>query len=152
MTTYAGEVRIKTRLDAAGINSGLSKVTAMMGKLAVVVGVAFSAQAIINFSKASVEAASKSETAWAGLGFVLNANNRSLTEAKGFLEDYVSDGLVPLTDAIKAYQNMVMTGFDTGQIEDMMKVLKDSAAFGRQGQYTMGEAIEKTTQGFRMEN
>ena len=152
MTTYAGEVRIKTRLDAAGINSGLSKVTAMMGKLAVVVGVAFSAQAIINFSKASVEAASKSETAWAGLGFVLNANNRSLTEAKGFLEDYVSDGLVPLTDAIKAYQNMVMTGFSTDQIEDMMKVLKDSAAFGRQGQYTMGEAIEKTTQGFRMEN
>ena len=152
MTTYAGEVRIKTRLDAAGINSGLSKVTAMMGKLAVVVGVAFSAQAIINFSKASVEAASKSESAWTGLGFVLNANNRSLTEAKGFLEDYVSDGLVPLTDAIQAYQNMVMTGFSADQIEDMMKVLKDSAALGRQGQYTMGEAIEKTTQGFRMEN
>jgi len=47
---------------------------------------------------------------------------------------------------------MVMTGFSADQIEDMMKVLKDSAAFGRQGQYTMGEAIEKTTQGFRMEN
>ena len=56
--------------------------------------------------------------------------NRSLTEAKGFLEDYVSDGLVPLTDAIQAYQNMVMTGFSADQIEDMMKVLKDSAAFG----------------------
>jgi len=152
VTTYAGEVRIKTRLDAAGINSGLSKVTAMMGKLAVVVGVAFSAQAIINFSKASVEAASKSETAWAGLGFVLNANNRSLTEAKGFLEDYVSDGLVPLTDAIKAYQNMVMRGYDTAQIEDMLRIMKDSAAFGRQGQYSMGEAIEKATQGLRMEN
>lgn len=152
MTTYAGEVRIKTRLDAAGINSGLSKVTAMMGKLAVVVGVAFSAQAIINFSKAAVEAASKSETAWAGLGFVLDANNRSLTEAKGFLEDYVSDGLVPVTDAIKAYQNMVMRGYDTAQIEDMLRIMKDSAAFGRQGQFSMGEAIEKATQGLRMEN
>lgn len=152
MTTYAGEVRIKTRLDAAGINSGLSKVTAMMGKLAVVVGVAFSAQAIINFSKAAVEAASKSETAWAGLGFVLDANNRSITEAKGFLQDYTSDGLVPLTDAIKAYQNMVMRGYDTAQIEDMLTVMKDSAAFGRQGQFSMGEAIEKATQGLRMEN
>lgn len=152
MTTYAGEVRIKTRLDAAGINSGLSKVTAMMGKLAVVVGVAFSAQAIINFSKAAVEAASKSETAWAGLGFVLDANNRSLTEAKGFLQDYTSDGLVPMTDAIKAYQNMVMRGYDTAQIEDMLRIMKDSAAFGRQGQYSMGEAIEKATQGLRMEN
>ena len=152
MTTYAGEVRIKTRLDAAGINSGLSKVSGMLGKLALAVGVGFSINAIVNFSKASVEAASKSETAWSGLDFVLNANNRSLTEAKGFLQEYVSDGLVPLTDAIKAYQNMVMTGFSTDQIEDMMKVLKDSAAFGRQGQYTMGEAIEKTTQGFRMEN
>ena len=152
MTTYAGEVRIKTRLDAAGINTGLSKVSGMLGKLALAVGVGFSINAIVNFSKASVEAAAKSESAWTGLGFVLNANNRSLTEAKGFLEDYVSDGLVPLTDAIQAYQNMVMTGFSTDQIEDMMKVLKDSAAFGRQGQYTMGEAIEKTTQGFRMEN
>ena len=152
MTTYAGEVRIKTRLDAAGINTGLTKVSGMLGKLALAVGVGFSIHAIVNFSKASVEAAAKSESAWTGLGFVLNANNRSLTEAKGFLEDYVSDGLVPLTDAIKAYQNMVMTGFSADQIEDMMKVLKDSAAFGRQGQYTMGEAIEKTTQGFRMEN
>jgi len=152
VTTYAGEVRIKTRLDAAGINTGLSKVSGMLGKLALAVGVGFSINAIVNFSKASVEAAAKSESAWTGLGFVLNANNRSLTEAKGFLEDYVSDGLVPLTDAIQAYQNMVMTGFSTDQIEDMMKVLKDSAAFGRQGQYTMGEAIEKTTQGFRMEN
>ena len=152
MTTYAGEVRIKTTLDAAGINAGLSKVTAMMGKLALAVGVGFSINTIVNFSKAAVEAASKSETAWAGLGFVLDANNRSLTEAKGFLQEYTSDGLVPMTDAIKAYQNMVMTGFSTDQIEDMMRVLKDSAAFGRQGQYTMGEAIEKTTQGFRMEN
>jgi hypothetical protein len=152
VTTYVGEVRIKTRLDAAGINTGLTKVSGMLGKLALAVGVGFSIHAIVNFSKASVEAAAKSESAWAGLGFVLNANNRSLTEAKGFLEDYVSDGLVPLTDAIQAYQNMVMTGFSTDQIEDMMKVLKDSAAFGRQGQYTMGEAIEKTTQGFRMEN
>lgn len=152
MTTYAGEVRIKTRLDAAGINSGLSKVTAMMGKLAVVVGVAFSAQAIINFSKAAVEAASKSETAWAGLGFVLDANNRSITEAKGFLQEYTSDGLVPMTDAIKAYQNMVMRGYDTAQIEDMLRIMKDSAAFGRQGQFSMGEAIEKATQGLRMEN
>ena len=152
MTTYAGEVRIKTKLDAAGINTGLTKVSGMLGKLALAVGVGFSINAIVNFSKASVEAAAKSESAWTGLGFVLNANNRSLTEAKGFLEDYVSDGLVPLTDAIQAYQNMVMTGFSTDQIEDMMKVLKDSAAFGRQGQYTMGEAIEKTTQGFRMEN
>ena len=152
MTTYAGEVRIKTMLDVDGINAGLAKVSGMLGKLALAVGVGFSINAILNFSKTSVEAAAKSESAWTGLGFVLNANNRSFTEAKGFLEDYVSDGLVPLTDAIQAYQNMVMTGFSTDQIEDMMKVLKDSAAFGRQGQYTMGEAIEKTTQGFRMEN
>jgi hypothetical protein len=152
MTTYPGEVRIKTTLDAAGINAGLTKVSGMLGKLALAVGVGFSINAIVNFSKASVEAASKSETAWSGLGFILNANKRSFTEAKGFLEDYVSDGLVPLTDAIQAYQNMVMTGFDTEQIESIMTVLKDSAAFGRQGQYTMGEAIEKTTQGFRMEN
>lgn len=152
MTTYAGEVRIKTRLDAAGINSGLSKVTAMMGKLALAVGVGFSINAIVNFSKAAVEAASKSETAWAGLGFVLDANNRSLTEAKGFLQEYTSDGLVPMTDAIKAYQNMVMRGYDTAQIEDMLTVMKDSAAFGRQGQFSMGEAIEKATQGLRMEN
>jgi len=152
MTTYAGEVRIKTRLDAAGINTGLTKVSGMLGKLALAVGVGFSINAIVNFSKASVEAASKSESAWTGLGFVLNANNRSLTEAKGFLEDYVSDGLVPLTDAIKAYQNMVMRGYDTAQIEDMLRIMKDSAAFGRQGQYSMGEAIEKATQGLRMEN
>ena len=55
--------------------------------------------------------------------------SRSLTEAKGFLEDYVSDGLVPLTDAIKAYQNMVMTGFSADQIEDMMKGAEGFSCF-----------------------
>ena len=64
MTTYAGEVRIKTKLDASGINEGMKKVSAQLagiaktvaigmavGVAAVVAGVAMAAGAIFKIFK-----------------------------------------------------------------------------------------------------
>ncbi len=149
---WDGSIRINTRLDGKGFDEGLNGISRSLRGIASVIGVTFGVAAIVNFSKSSVQAAARTESAWAGLGFVLEANNRSIVQARKFLEEYTVDGLVPLTSAVAAYQNLVQRGYETDQIEQMLNFMKDAASFARQGQFSMGEAIEKTTQGLRMEN
>ncbi len=43
-------------------------------------------------------------------------------------------------------------GYDTSQIEDVLTRLKDSAAFGRQASYDLGEAVVSATEGLKNEN
>jgi len=60
------------------------------------------------------------------------------------VQGFISDGLVPAADAYEAYKNMVARGYDTSQIEQMLNVMKDSAVYGRQAGFEIGEAIVKT--------
>ena len=147
-----GTIRINTRIDSKDFNAGIKAMMGGFASIAKVAGVALSIVGITAFTKASIQAAAQSESAWQGLKLVVNANSRSFDEAKGFIENYVSDGLVPLLSAIKSYQNMISRGYTITQLENMLMIMKDSAVFARQGQFSIGEAIEKTTQGLRMEN
>lgn len=45
-----------------------------------------------------------------------------------------------------------MRGYDDSQIRKVMVALKDSAAFGRQSSYSMGEAVQSATEGLKNEN
>lgn len=159
MTTYAGEVRIKTAIDASGINAGVKNVTASLKKFAAsankllgAIGVTVSIAALAKLGQAGVQAAMQLEQAQKGLQFLTNATGRSFQTANKFLQSFISDGLVPATDAYEAYKNMVARGYDTAQIEKMLDVMKDSAVYARQSGFTIGEAIVKSTQGLRMEN
>ncbi|MEN6482580.1 MAG: hypothetical protein ABFD29_10465, partial [Anaerolineaceae bacterium] len=141
-----------TRMSTAGFKKGIGDITGMFKNLAATVGVALSVAAVVNFGKASVQAASEMEAKSKGLEFLMTANGRSMQEATGFIQEYTADGLVPMTSAYEAYKNMVSRGYDTSQIEQMLTVMKDAAVYNRQGQFSMGEAIEKATIGLRMEN
>ncbi len=147
-----GYLTFDTKLNTRGFQKGIGSISSMFGKLGKIAAAALSVAAITNFGKASVQAATQMESKFKGLQFLMNANNRSMQEATTFIQQYTADGLVPMTSAYEAYKNMVSRGYDTSQIEQMMNVMKDAAVYNRQGQFTMGEAIEKATMGLRMEN
>lgn len=107
---------------------------------------------IVKFGKDAIQAASDTQSAWTGLLSIVNGTGKSFSEAQGFLNEYVSDGLVPLTDAVTAYKTLAARGYETEQIEGIMTSLKDAAAFNRQSSYSYGEAIKSAAEGLKNEN
>lgn len=146
-----GNILIRTKIDGKGFNDGMKSMMGGLGKLATALGVTFGIAGIVAFGKKSVETATEMEASWQGLNYILNANGRSIQRAKEFLEEYTEDGLVPMLNAQNAYRNMIARGYDTSQIEDMLKVFKDSSVYLRRSQYEIGESIEATTMGLRTE-
>lgn len=167
---YDGSITISTNIDTSGfqsdarrlgrtaqstgstVSSGISRITGALGKMAVAAAAAFSVTAIVNFSKTCVAAASEMQSALMGLSSIMEGQGRSFSEAQEFINSYTADGLVPATNAINAYKNLALRGYDDSQIQQTMNALKDSAAFGRQASYTLGEAVESATEGLKNEN
>ena len=121
-------------------------------KLAGTVAVAFGTAAIIKFGKEAVQAASALNDAWMGLESIVAGQGKSFIKAKSFINDYISDGLVPLENAVTAYKSLAARGYSTEQIEKTLTALKDAAAFGRQSSYTLGEAVATAAEGLKNEN
>lgn len=156
---YDGSIRIDTKIDSKGfnigigsINKGLTRITSSLKSMAIAAGIAFGIKAAIDFGKASIKATTELTNAMTGLKSIMDGQGKSFADARNFINSYVSDGLIPATQATTAYKNLAMRGYDTSQIEQVMTALKDSAAFGRQASLTMGEAIASATEGLKNEN
>lgn len=154
-----GKVTISTELSNAGLEKGLRNIKGSLGglkgviaKLGAAIAAAFAVQRIVQFGKESVDAARALSDALTGLQSIMDGQGRSFSHARKFIEEYISDGLIPATNAINAYKNLALRGYDDSQIQQVMTALKDSAAFGRQNSYTMGEALESATEGLKNEN
>lgn len=154
-----GSIIFEAKLDTSGIKKGLGDVkkeagglSSVLKKLGYTIGIAFSVGAIIQFGKTSVNAANELSAALTGLQSILDGQGRSFSAAKAFIEEYTKDGLIPATNAITAYKNLALRGYDDSQIRQVMIALKDSAAFGRQASYSMGEAVQSATEGLKNEN
>ena len=113
---------------------------------------AFAVSKVIEFSKAALDAASQVQSAWTGLNSIVSGTGNSFSQAKSFIEDFTKDGLLTINEAATAYKNLLARGYNTEQIENTMKALKDSAAFGRQASYDLGEAVVSATEGLKNEN
>lgn len=149
---YDGSIRIDTRMDTKGFNKGVKAITGAIKGVALAMGVAMGITALIRWGKTAVDTAAQTEAAWIGLRSIVDGTGKSFVTAKEFLEEYISDGLVPMTNAITAYKNLMMRGYDTGQIEQTLTALKNASAFGRQASLTMGEAVQSATEGLKNEN
>lgn len=156
---YDGSIRIRALLNHDEYDRGIQfmndsandlKDTLM--EVAGAVGIAFGIASIVNFGKESVDAASALGAALLGLQSIVEGQGQSFKKANSFINDYISDGLVPLTDAVTAYKNLAARGYDDEQIKKVMVALKDAAAFGRQSSYTLGEAVATATEGLKNEN
>jgi hypothetical protein len=149
---YDGSIKIDSRINSQGFNKGISGMISGVKALGVAIGVAFGITAMVNFGKSAVTVASELSSAMIGLQSVVSGTGNSFTEAKSFINDYIKDGLVPITNATTAYKNLLMRGYDTSQIETVLTALKDSASFGRQASLTLGNAVQSATEGLKNEN
>lgn len=156
---YDGSINIDTKIDSSGFNQGvkgisnnLDGITSSLKKLAAAAGIAFGVAAVINFGKASVSAATELSNAMMGLQSIMEGQGRSFKAAQAFIQQYTADGLIPATNAITAYKNLASRGYTDPQIQDTLQALKDSAAFGRQASYSLGDAVMTATEGLKNEN
>lgn len=140
------------RRELGGMDRAVRQSTDAMKNAFKAVAVALATLGIGKYIKDSIQAASDLEGAFLGLQSIVEGQGRSFAKAKGFINDYVSDGLVPLTDAVNAYKNLAARGYNDDQIEQVMGRLKDAAAFGRQSSYTLGAAVASATEGLKNEN
>lgn len=152
MPKYDGSIRIDSRIDTKPADKGLAQLSSSLKGFASAVGVAFGIGAIVSFGKAAVQASSDLSNAMTGLQSIAEGSGRSFAQANKFIQEYISDGLVPATNAVTAYKNLLSRGYDTEQIENIMTRLKDAAAFGRQASYSLGDAVQSASEGLRQEN
>lgn len=162
-STNVGQIDLSLILNSDKFNSQLknvdgqantasSKISASLSKIGKAVAVAFSVTKIIQFGKACIDTATETSNAWIGLNSILTGQGKSFSQAKSFINDYISDGLVPLNNAISAYKNLSLRGYNSEQIEKTMNALKNSATFARQSTYSLGEAVQTATEGLKNEN
>ena len=163
MSTNVGEIDLSLILNSDKFNSQLqnvdglankasSKISTSLSKIGKAVAVAFSVTAITKFGKECLNVATETSNAWIGLNSILVGQGKSFEKAKSFINDYISDGLVPLNNAVTAYKNLAARGYSSDQIEKTMTALKNSATFGRQSTYSLGEAVQTASEGLKNEN
>lgn len=154
-----GYLNFDTRVDTNGYNRGVKNISNSLGglrsslaKVGLAIGAAFSVKAVVDFGKTCISTATDVENAWVGLNSIINGQGKSFDNAKKFIQEYISDGLVPLKNAVIAYKNLSLRGYNEEQIETVMTAFKNSATYARQSQYTLGDAISTATEGLKNEN
>ena len=120
--------------------------------MAMAVGIVAALSKVKSAINSGVDAYKEYESASKGLESIVKGQGLSFNNAQNFIKDYISDGLIPLSDATLAYKNLAARGYNQEQIEKTMIALKDAAAFGRQSTYEYGQAIATATEGLKNEN
>ena len=161
MSTNVGAVDFELLLNSNPFNKGLrnantaiknSGIENSLNRIKTLAVTAFSVKAIVDFGKTCVNVATETSNAWIGLNSILTGQGKSFQNAKNFINDYISDGLVPLNNAVTAYKNLAARGYSSEQVQKVMTALKNSATFGRQSTYTLGEAVQTASEGLKNEN
>lgn len=134
------------------IKSSESAFSSSFKKIGGFIAGAFAVKQVVDFTKACVNSASKMQSAFTGLNSIVQGTGNSFSQAQSFIEKYTADGLVSIEETATAYKNLLSRGYDASQIEDVLSRLKDSAAFGRQASYDLGEAVVTATEGLKNEN
>lgn len=163
MSTNVGEIDLSLVLNSDKFSSQLNnvdkqantastRITSSLGKIGKAVVAAFSVAAVVKFGKECLNVATETTNAWIGLNSILTGQGKSFNRAKSFIQDYISDGLVPLNNAVAAYKNLTLRGYNEDQIQKTMTALKNSATFARQSTYSLGDAVQTATEGLKNEN
>lgn len=163
MSTNVGEIDLQLLLNSGKYTSQLnniqglsdkasSRISNSLSKIGKAAIAAFSVAAVAKFGKECLNVATETSNAWIGLNSILVGQGKSFDNAKNFINEYISDGLVPLNNAVAAYKNLSLRGYSSEQIEKTMNALKNSATFARQSTYSLGEAVQTATEGLKNEN
>lgn len=163
MSTNVGEIDLSLILNSdkfssqlknvdAQANTASTKISSSLMKIGKAALAAFSVAAVVKWGKECLNVATETSNAWIGLNSILTGQGKSFDKAKQFINEYISDGLVPLNNAVGAYKNLALRGYSSDQIQKTMNALKNSATFARQSTYSLGDAVQTATEGLKNEN
>lgn len=102
--------------------------------------------------RSGVDAANQMERANIALAVTSRYVGESIEATNQAAKNLTEDGLMSVTQASQALQNLLSRGFSLPEAIEMMKRFKDSAAFNRQASLEFGEAIVGATEGLKNEN
>ena len=83
------------------------------------------------------------------MGHGMTVDSESAKEAAIELSE---DGLMSIAESSTALKNLLLSGFGLDQAVEMLKAFKDSAAFGRQGALSFGQAVVSAAEGIKNGN
>lgn len=129
---------------AAAVGSFFGNIAADMAK-SLASGLAGAIRDAVKFS-------SEFSNAFIGLASVARAFGSSTDEATAAAKKLSADGLLPLKDSATGLKNLLAAGFSLPQATKLMEAFKDSAAFGRQGALSFGDAVRSATEGVKNGN
>lgn len=158
--TSVGAVALDLTLNDRSFNKNINSIakgtegafSSTMKKVGGFIAGAFAVKSVTDFTKTCIDSASQVQSAFTGLNSIVQGTGNSFADAQKFINEYTADGLVSIEETATAYKNLLSRGYDSSQIEDVLSRLKDSAAFGRQASYDLGEAIVTATEGLKNEN
>ncbi|NMX82828.1 hypothetical protein HBO10_25205 [Pseudomonas sp. WS 5503] len=129
------------------MRSGLSSVAA--GLIGVFALGAFKVKQLVVDSK---DAAIQQQAAYRGLEAVANHAGVGIGRAMDEANKLAADGLISVGDSAKALQNLLSRGYNVDQAVSVITRLKDAAAFNRQANLSLSEAVVSATEGLKNEN
>lgn len=158
--TSVGAVALDLTLNDRSFNKNINSIakgtegafSSTMKKVGGFIAGAFAVKSVTDFTKTCIDSASQVQSAFTGLNSIVQGTGNSFADAQKFINEYTADGLVSIEETATAYKNLLSRGYDSSQIEDVLTRLKDSAAFGRQASYDLGEAVVTATEGLKNEN
>ena len=145
----------KSKKESSNLTKGIQSAGSAMssvalGAVAVAGALAGAASAFVTVK--AVRESIQLKNALLGLSSVAAGTGQNVDSVKNIAKELASDGLVPLTDAATSLKNLLASGFSEDEAVKTFKVLRDSAAFGRQGSLDIGEAIRGATEGIKNGN
>lgn len=108
--------------------------------------------AVKDFVLSTRDAVVQAEASFRGLEAVANFTGVGIGRAYQEASKLAADGLVNIADTSKALQNLLQRGYSLDQSIEVLKRLKDAAAFNRQATLSMSEAVVTATEGLKNEN
>lgn len=97
----------------------------------------------------AIDEAIELENALIGLKSVAEATGNDINFVEQAAIDLSADGLIPLSQVSRGLKNLLATGLDAPKAVKVFEALRDAAAFNRQGQLELGEAVVGATDGIK---
>ncbi len=97
----------------------------------------------------AINQAKELENALIGLQSVARNTGQDVGFITNAAKELSADGLIPLQDVSDSLKNLLATGLDGQKAIEVFKALRQSAAFNRQGQLELGEAIKGAAEGLK---
>lgn len=130
-------------------SSSLSKSLKGVGKTALGLKSAILGGAVALGLKAAVNEAVDLENALIGLTSVARNTGQDVGFITESAKELAKDGLIPLRDVSDSLKNLLAKGFNGEEAIRIFKSLRDAAAFNRQGQLELGEAVRGASEGLK---